>query len=616
MKITRRIKALALLGLALAVGGAGAGFLVYRHTNVFRPVPPPAAHHRVRLERDVLVTMRDGVKLATDLYFPVGAAGRLPVVLMRTPYDKSRQRGPANPPHIFAGQGYVVAVQDVRGRFASGGLFRISSAQEGLDGYDTVSWLAEQDWSNGRVGTFGCSYLGEVQYILAALRHPNHAAAIPLAGCAWGGSGVSAFGFRRYGVLELAGAFGWFRTNGSKVYPVPPVPEVDVAAALDDLPVADLMQKHGGPPSDYRDIASRPASDPYWDYLGDVTEEDRFDVPALHVNSWYDPTPNATLALFNAMRENSESARARNNQFVVMSPAGHCESESLRWPTRLGRRWIGDPRFDYWGLYVRWFDHWLKGVENGVTSEPRLRLYVMGRNEWRTASQWPLANTRFTRYYLDSGGHANSLDGDGSLGLEAPTREAKDEFVYDPENPVPTVGGTLCCVGKLPVYPGAQDQSEVEQREDVLVYTSPPLREGVDVTGPIRVVLHVSSSAPDTDFVAKLVDVYPDGRAFNIQEGVIRARYRDGLEKEVWMEPGKVYELGVDLEATSNFFRAGHRIRLEVTSSSFPRWERNLNTGGNNYDEREGVLARNRVHHSSRYPSYLLLPVIPEEPSR
>jgi putative CocE/NonD family hydrolase len=611
MRIGRRIQAVALVGAAIAFLGAGAVVLAFRYTNIFRPIPPPSARYSVRLQKDVMVRMRDGIELSTDLYFPEAAGERLPVVLMRTPYNKSRQRGHGAPPHIFAGQGYVVAVQDVRGRFASGGLFRVSSAQEGLDGYDTVTWLASQKWCNGRVGTFGCSYLGEVQYMLAALRHPNHAAAIPQAGCAWGGSGVRAFGFRRYGVLELAAAFGWFRTNGSKVYPVPPVPPVDYASALKDLPVADLMRMHGGPPSDFRDIASRPSSDPYWHYMGDVTPEDRFNVPALHVNSWYDPTPNATLSLFNAMKENAESKRARDNQFLVMSPAGHCESEELRWPTRLGRRWIGDPRLDYWGLYIRWFDHWLKGIDNGVTSEPRIRYYVMGLNEWRTASEWPLPRTRFTPYYLDSRGRANTLGGDGSLVLGAPTSEATDEFVYDPGNPVPTLGGTLCCVGRLAADPGAWDQSNIERRQDVLVYTTPPLQRGIEVTGPVRAVLYVSSSAPDTDFVAKLVDVYPDGRAYNIQEGVIRARYRKGLDEEVWMEPDGVYELGVDLEATSNFFGAGHRIRLEVTSSSFPRWERNLNTGGRNYDERQGVAARNRIHHSSRYPSHLLLPIIP-----
>jgi predicted acyl esterase len=578
---------------------------------VRRPVPMPRPRHAVRLEKDVKVTMRDGVELSTDLHFPEGVDEPLPVVLMRTPYDKSGQRGAGRPPRVFAGQGYVVAVQDVRGRHASQGAFRVSSAQEGLDGYDTVTWLAAQPWSNGRVGTFGCSYLGEVQYMLAALRHPSHAAAIPQAGCAWGDSGVSAFGFRRYGVLELAGAFGWFRTNGSKVFPVPPLPPIDYDRALRDLPVGDLLRTHGGPPSDFEDVASRPASDPYWDYLGQITTEDRFDVPALHVNSWYDPTPRSTLALFNAMRHGAEGPRGRDNQFLLMSPAGHCESEQLRWPTRIGRRWLGDARFDYWGLYVRWFDRWLKDVENGVTSEPRARLYVMGRDEWRSESEWPLARTRYTPYYLSSGGRANSLHGDGALGPETPTAEAADELVYDPEDPVPTLGGTLCCVGGLDADPGAFDQSETERREDVLVYSTPPLDEGLEVTGPIEATLYVSSSAPDTDFTAKLVDVYPDGRAFNIQEGIARARYREGRDREVWMSPGGVYELRIDLEATSNFFGAGHRIRLEISSSSFPRWERNLNTGGRNHDEARGVPARNRVHHSPRHPSHVLLPVIP-----
>ena len=578
-----------------------------------------------------MVPMRDGVRLSTDLYFPEAVDGPLPVILIRTAYNKKGfHQETKTGAHLFAGQGYVVAVQDLRGRFESEGLFFACSKHDRSDGYDTVDWLARQPWSTGKIGTYGCSYLGEVQDKLAATRHPNHVAAIPQSGSAYGGGGVRGFGFRRYGALELAASVGWTRGSGSKVFyrppsglsreefvklsvyfdPAPRVPDVDLMPFLRTLPIIDILKKAGAPPTDFEDWVSHEPGDPYWDEQGSVLEHDRFDVPAIHVNSWYDVTVNATLNVFRLFRQNADSARARDNQFLIMSPASHCASESLGAPTVVGQRNLGDARFDYYGLYLRWFDYWLRGEENGVTDMSKVQIYVMGKNEWRGESEWPLARTRFTKYYLRSDGGANSRFGTGVLSTELPVDESVDEYVYDPENPVPSVGGGICCVRGEFAQPGGFDQSDVETRQDVLVYTTEPLERGIEVTGPVTAVLYISSSTTDTDFTAKLVDVYPDGVAYNVQEGILRARYRESVDRAVLMDPGRVYEITVDLESTSNYFGPGHRIRLEISSSNFPRWDRNLNTGGPNYSETKWVVAKNRIHHSGEHASHLLLPII------
>ncbi len=590
-----------------------------------RRFPRPAARYGVRVERSVMLPMRDGVRLSTDLYFPEGAGEKLPVIMIRTPYNKKNDWD-TTAANMFAGQGYVVAVQDVRGKFESEGDYVVSAADTS-DGYDALGWLAAQAWSTGKVGTYGCSYSGENQVEMAKLRHPNHAAMIPKAA----GGSFRYFAALTGGAFELASSSEWFLSNGARLRPVlsadapradfvraaeywsldPVPPKVDWKALWKTLPVINMLRKAGAPPTDFEGFASHGPGDPYWDQFGYVKPGDRFDTPALFVDSWSDYGGADALALFNLLRRNSESARARENQFVIVAPTLHCAYEQATAETVVGEREIGDAQLDYYGLYLKWFDHWLKGIDTGVTEMPRLQLYAMGRNQWRGEREWPLARTAFTRYYLHSDGAANSRFGTGVLSTAKPGNEPPDRFVYDPRTPVPSVGGPDFGAQLPDRLPGAMDQSEVEARHDVLVYTTPPLAEGIEVTGPIGAVLHVSSSARDTDFTAKLVDVYPDGAAYNVQEGILRARYREGFGKTVFMKPGMVYEVRIDLQATSNFFAAGHRIRLEVSSSNFPRFDRNLNTGGSNYDETGWVVARNAVHHSSRYPSHLMLPVIP-----
>ncbi|HJT72030.1 MAG TPA: CocE/NonD family hydrolase [Terriglobales bacterium] len=588
-------------------------------------MPPPK--FKVRVEKSVMVPMRDGIRLSTDLYFPEGVGVKLPVILIRTPYNKQvRWLQPAI--NFFAGQGYVVAVQDVRGKFESQGDYVISAADP-QDGYDTDDWLSAQSWSSGKIGTYGCSYLGDVQVMQARLRNPKLAAMIPQAA----GSSITYryFGLWNGGALELAAGLGWFRDFGSKVYIhfpdstsheaflaskkyfdiAPKLPPINYQEAWRALPLIGAVRRLGGPPTDWEAVVSHAPGDPWWDQFGYVKPDDHFDTPSLQVNSWYDFGIGETLYQFNLFRTNAVDTRGRDNQFIVISPTPHCASESATEHTVVGSRDLGDAQFDYWQLYLHWFDYWLKGISNGVTSMPKLQIYVMGRGQWRSENEWPLARTKFTNYYLHSDGHANSRFGTGTLTTNAPSDEVSDQYFYDPGTPVPSVGGPVCCTGTTEAPAGSFDQSGVEIRNDVLVYTTPVLSKGIEVTGPIKAVLYVSSSAKDTDFTGKLVDVYPDGTAYNVQEGILRARYREGFEKTVWIKPNTVYPVIICLEATSNYFPPGHRIRLEVSSSNFPRFDRNLNTGGKNYDESTWEVAHNFIHHSKRYPSRIVLPVIP-----
>jgi uncharacterized protein len=601
----------------------------------------PKPKYEIRLQKSVMIPMRDGVRLSTDLYFPVGAPEPLPVILIRTPYNKKLFR-PGRPSGyyawkggdvrvmLFAGQGYVVAVQDLRGRYESEGTWRVGTPERN-DGSDTVDWLAAQSWSTGKIGTYGCSYLGEDQLQLAATRNPHHLAAIPQGdGGAYTGTHRT-FGFMDGGAFELASAIGWFPREGSRIFyhapprtpdsvlaetsddftPGPIRPKVDYQRVMWSLPLIDMMQRIGGPPTYFKDFVSHAPDEDYWKGFHYVADSDHFNTPALQINSWYDLGINETFDLWNLMRRNGDSETAQDNQFVIISPTTHCESEATSEHTVVGERDLGDARLDYYRIYLAWFDHWLRGISNDVLKMPKIQIYVMGKNQWRGENEWPLARTRFTKYYLHSGGRANTRYGNGTLELSPPSQESPDSFIYDPRTPVPSLGGVICCTAAPDAQGGSYDQSTLEMRDDVLVYTSPALKQGVEVTGPLELVLYVSSSAKDTDFTGKLEDVYPDGRAFNLQDGLLRARYREGYGKKVWMKGGEVYELKIDMHAISNYFAPGHRIRLEVSSSNFPRLDRNLNTGGNNYDETEWVVANNRLYHSTQYPSYLLLPVIP-----
>ena len=589
-----------------------------------------AEDYAVRTLKSNMVPMRDGTLLSTDLYLPEGATGKLPVILIRTVYGKNPVFEETPVLQSLVERGYVIAVQDIRGRFESEGKYVVATNRR-EDGYDTVEWLIAQDWSNQKVGTAGCSYLGETQVVLAAAKHPAHVTSIPMSPASGYYAPGRAWSSFDGGVFELAQTAGWFAGSGTQVFYGPPAwvdrqewfrspqaklfsqpPKVDFAAylpLLNTLPTFDILKRANLPPSEYKNFASNLPDADYFRNMDFVQQPDTVDVPMLFMDSWYDYGAAETLAMFNQFQEKGLSERTRNNQFIIIGPGTHCGYPYATEQTFVGERDLGDARLDFGGIQLKWYDYWLKGIDNGITDMPKIQYYLMGKNQWRSADQWPLANTTYRKLYLDSGGQANSRQGDGVLSFSPPQKNALDEFVYDPATPVPSLGGHTCCTG-TDTEAGGYDQSNIEMRNDVLVYTSDVLEEGIEITGPLEVVLQVSSSAVDTDFTAKLVDVYPDGRAFNVQEGAIRMRHREGLAKKALMTPGEMYEVHLDLHASSNFYGKGHRIRLEVSSSNFPRWQRNLNTGGNNFDETQWVTATNLVHHSSTLLSYVVLPVI------
>ncbi len=403
---------------------------------------------------------------------------------------------------------------------------------------------------------------------------------------------------------ELIRASRWFDL-------APERPPVDWSEAFWHLPVQDIIKNVDGPIGIYEEMIRRKPNDPAW-YEGGLYHDDMpFGVPSFWFVSWYDVSTSPNLALFKHLRENAEDPQVAGNQYLVIAPVLHCRYTRATENTIVGERNVGDARLDYDALIYGWFGHWLKGEDNGFLEKtPRVHYYTMGSNQWQTADTWPPEEAQPVTYYLSSEGQANSLFGDGRLTTKAPGKEDKpDAYTYDPANPVPSYGGNVCCTGNA-IEGGSFDQREMEARNDILVYTSEPLKEGVEVSGFVETTLYVSSDVKDTDFTVKLIDVYPDGRAYNLDETIQRARYREGYDKEVFMEEGEVYKIELTPLSTSNYFAPGHRIRIEVSSSNFPRFTRNLNTGGNNYDEKEGVVAHNKIHHSAQYPSKIVLPVV------
>jgi uncharacterized protein len=399
----------------------------------------------------------------------------------------------------------------------------------------------------------------------------------------------------------------------------PQMPPVDWAKALAHLPESDIIEAVGGPHGIYADRAEvstggamikRAPNDPAW-YRGGLWHDDmKINIPGFWFMSWYDVSIGPNLAAYNFVRKTAKPEVAAE-QYAVIAPTLHCSYTRATEDTVVGERHVGDARLDYNELTYGWFDHFLKGEDNHVLQNmPRVRYYTMGMNKWQTADTWPPAGAKPMTFFLASGGKANTLSGDGALKTAAPGSDSPDAFTYDPMNPVPSYGGNVCCTGNA-VNGGAYDQRKMEARPDILVYTSEPLQKGVEASGPIDVTLYVSSDAKDTDFTVKLIDVYPDGTAYNLDETIQRARYREGYDHPpVWMEKGKVYKIALQPLTTSNYFAAGHRVRIEVTSSNFPRFDRNLNTGGNNYDEAKGLVAHNAVHHSVQYASKVTLTVV------
>jgi uncharacterized protein len=544
------------------------------------------------------VPMRDGVELATDLYLPTDVERPLAAILIRTPYDKTPEQEVA---HRFAGQGYAVAVQDVRGKFASGGEFSIN-LNEREDGSDTVDWLAAQDWSNGRVGTYGCSYLGEDQLQLAATQNPHHRAAIAKAA-----GGVYRYaGLIDGGVVTLGNGLAWLAIHGGGVHDPDAQASTVPPEAYSWLPSAEIVRRLGTDIDDYTGVMTSAPTDEWWTGRGYLRDDDRFSTPVLLVDGWFDYGVSDTLRILELLRGSTADERIRDAHRLIVAPSLHCQAELCTSETVVGDLRAGDASRDYYRLYLRWFDHWLRDGADETLREPRVQLYVMGADAWRCSTEKLVETT----LYLRSSGRANTRDGDGRLSQDPPPEEPPDTFTYRPLDPVPSVGGPLFYdIPDSP--PGPRDQARVEARDDVLVYTSEPLGQPLEVTGPVRLTVFVASDAPDTDVTAKLVDVAPDGTALNLQDGITRLRYRNGYDEPApqLAGPDDVVEVTVDLHATSRLFPAGHRIRVQVSSSNFPVYERNLNTGGSNFDEAEPRDTVNRVFHDRAHPSRLVLPV-------
>jgi uncharacterized protein len=580
---------------------------------------------QITVDFDVPVQMRDGVTLRANVYRPV-SEGKWPVLLTRLPYGKDFPGGTnVLDPAQVARRGYVVIVQDTRGRMTSEGEW-IPFNNEATDGYDTVQWAAQLPFSNGSVGMYGASYYGFTQWAAAVLNPPALKAMIPF--ITWNDP-LNGVVFRG-GALELGAAANWDlmmgldvimhrhsgnpQAIGRAIYMLAKEMDALGTAGYWSLPLKEFapIGRHDIAANMFEAVAS-PMDRELTDPMTITGKHENVTVPTLNAGGWYDIFLKDTVSNFTTMREHGATPEARQSKLII-GPWAHGVVTNPIGDMNFGfgsSAALIDLRIDFGSLQLRWFDHWIKGVDTGMLREAPIKLFVMGANVWRDEQEWPLARAVDTHYYLHSGGQANTLYGNGTLNTEAAGDEAFDQYEYDPSNPVITRGGAL---NMSPEYrPGPLDQSSVEVREDVLVYSTPALEQDMEVTGPITVHLWAASGAPDTDFVARLVDVHPNGYAQNLTDGIIRARYRNFATGEApsLIEPGIAYEYEIDLWATSNVFKAGHRIRLDVTSSNFPRWDRNPNTGHAFGADAELAVAHQTILHDRQHASYVVLPIVP-----
>jgi len=590
------------------------------------------------LEQKIMMPMRDGIRLATDIYIPKSNK-KVPIIFSRTPYnfnswgdgeEKNRTHQRA---YEALKRGYAYVVQNERGRYFSEGEWDILGMPL-TDGYDAFSWMSAQSWSNGKIGTLGCSSTAEWQMAVAALDHPSHAAMVPQgfgAGVGrvgdfyeqgnWYRGGVEQllFGTWLYGVEHdkfkpriPAGASQEDLIRISRFYDLAPEnPPVDWAEKIKHLPLQDLLKNVGGKKEIFDKMIKRKPNDKDW-YKGGLYHDNMdFGVPSFWFVSWYDVATTPNIALFNHVRKNSVDQFVNDNQYLVIAPTLHCGFTRATENTIVGERSVGDARLNYDEQIYDWFDLMLKEKQNDFKENtPRIQYYTMGSNKWQSSEVWPPENIEMTTFYLSSDGSANTLYGDGKLTtLKRKIKNNSDTFLYDPMDPVTSNGGGVCCMGNA-VKGGAYDQQELETRDDVLVYTSETLKNGFEVTGFINSSIYISSDVKDTDITIKLIDVYPDGTAYNIDETIQRVRYREGYDKEVFMEKGNVYKVDLSQMSTSNYFKKNHKIRIEISSSNFPRFARNLNTGGDNFNESKGIIARNTIHHSKKHPSSISLPIV------
>lgn len=543
-----------------------------------------------RFDENVMIPMRDGTLLAANIYSPQ-AEGAYPVVLLRTPYGKPGERwGEAKK---FTAAGFVMVAQDCRGRGDSEGEwdpFRYDPD----DGFDTQEWVGQQPWCNGKIGTSGGSYVGWTQWASVTKGSQYLKTMVPVVPFGNVFSEIAYDG----GAYQLALLMGW----GAGVGGVALNPD-KLQEAYGFLPLREFGNQFERKVTYLNDWVAHHRYDDYWAKRGMGYAYSKVNIPILNIGGWYDIFSKTTIDLVDKVKANSQDRMARRNQFVVIGP----------WAHGPGVRKVGDLDFgeqaqlNLGKLQMDWFQYWLKDHDTGVEDWPPYYLFVMGANQWRAENEWPLKRTQWTSYYLHSDGSAGAIESDGVLSLEKPKAESTDVFTYDGDNPVPTAGGNNLVGAPI----GPKDQTELEKRTDVLTYTTEPLAKPVEVTGPIKMTLFAASSARDTDFTAKLVDVHPDGKAYNLCDGIVRARYRDGMDEDRLIQPGEVVEYEIDLWVTSNVFLEGHRIRLEVSSSNYPRFDRNPNSGLPFGTDIELLEAHQTIYHDTAHPSHLTLPVIP-----
>ncbi|MCC7054515.1 MAG: CocE/NonD family hydrolase [Gemmatimonadaceae bacterium] len=598
------------------------------------------------VNRKVMIRMRDGIRIPADIYVPRDSTKKYPAIWSRTPYNFNYWDVQNGVPRDMSAalyaikRGYAWVDMQERGHFFAEGNYDILGAPLS-DGDDELKYLTSQRWSNGKVGATGCSSTAEWQPAVASLGNPGFAA-MNVQGF---GAGVGKIGpywemgnWYRGGAVQML-FIDWLMGEQNQVRPMFPasttqeelirvsksfdlaqrLPPVDWAKAFWHLPTMDLIKNLDGPHGIFADsmpvatggaMIRRAPNDPAWRRGGLWHEDMPINIPGLWFMSWYDVSTGPNIAMYNHVVQTAKGTGA-GNQWMIIAPVAHCSYTRATEHTVVGERDMGDARLGYQNIVYTFFDQFLKdNGSRGMDTIPKVHYYVMGKNEWRTSDRWPVKDASPLTFHLGSGGNANTLDGDGRLALAPQRSDKPDRFAYDPMKPVMSLGGNVCCQGNA-VRAGAMDQRPTEARPDVLVYTSEPFAEGMELSGPIIPTLYVSSDAKDTDFTVKVIDVYPDGRAYNLDESIQRMRYREGYDKPpVMMENGKVYKVTFQPLNTSNWFAPGHRLRIEVSSSNFPRFDRNLNTGGDNFSETQGVVANNVVHHSARYPSTITVTVV------
>jgi len=545
----------------------------------------------IKAEFNRRVAMRDGVELSADVYRP-DAPGRFPVIFYRTPYTKP---GAYQYAKQFVPQGYVFVAMDIRGRGDSDGKF-IPYRNDGLDGYDSIEWCARQEWSNGKVGTIGGSYNGRIQWLTAITRPPHLTTMIVLV--------TPSDPFVEFPTgLPIPMEISWYHLTAGHV--LQNLEAVDWKAVMQHMPLVDMDDAAGRPNPYWDEEIDHAKAGPFWDALRYQNHYDRVNIPVLHISGWYDDEQVGTPLNFIGMTSASQPEAVRTGQKLVMGPWPHAVNSV----SKLGEVDFGPTaKIDMDGLWLRWFDHWLKGADNGIAKEPPVHIFVMGSNKWVDDNEWPIAGTQYTKYFLTSGGGANTLSGDGKLSSTAPAKEPTDTYTYNPADPTPFItNATFSQVG------GPDDYRPVEQRNDVLVYTSEPVAADTLVCGPVLARIYAASSAKDTDFMAKLLDVWPEGFAERLTDGMVRTRFRTGMDRPQLIEPGKVNAYDIDLWNTCQMFLKGHRIRVEVASAAFPKYDRNPNTGDPLGKSARIETAEQHIYHDAEHPSFILLPIVPQQ---